>query len=106
MSEAPLPALPDIDIGIASDSETGIDPPCKVIIHNDDVTPMDFVIEVLVGVFDLAVGSATAVMLEAHHNGRAHVVTLGREEAKHRVGQAHQLSRAAGYPLSFTIEPD
>ncbi len=67
---------------------------------------MDFVVEVLVGVFDLAVDSANVVMLEAHHNGRAHVVTLGREEAKHRVGQAHGLARAAGYPLSFTVESE
>ncbi len=106
MSDAPIPGLPDIDISIAPDSETEIDPPCRVIVHNDDVTPMDFVVEVLVGVFDLASSSATAVMLEAHRNGRAHVITLGREEAKHRVGQAHQIARAAGYPLSFTIEPE
>jgi len=46
------------------------------------------------------------VMLEAHYTGAAYVMTLGHEEAKYRVGQAHGLARAAGYPLTFTIEPE
>jgi len=98
------PVLPDIEV--VSEPDTELDPPYAVIVHNDDITPMDFVVEVLQAVFDLSTPLATGVMLEAHYDGQAHVVTLGREEAKYRVGQAHQLARAAGYPLSFTIEPE
>lgn len=76
----------------------------NVIIHNDDLTPFDFVIAVLVGVFHLAGRQAYNVTLRAHVTGAAYVVTLPLEEAKYRVGQAHGAARQAGYPLSFTIE--
>jgi ATP-dependent Clp protease adapter protein ClpS len=46
------------------------------------------------------------VMLTAHFTGLAYVQTVGLEEAKYRVGQAHGLARANGYPLTFTIEPE
>lgn len=77
-----------------------------VVIHNDDATPMDFVVQILRFVFDLAMVRAQAVMLKAHYTGTARVVALPHEEAKYRVGQAHGLARAEGYPLTFTIEPD
>jgi ATP-dependent Clp protease adapter protein ClpS len=67
---------------------------------------MEFVIAVLRSVFSLSTRAATAVMLEAHFTGVSHVMTLPHEEAKYRVGQAHSQARAAGYPLTFTIEPD
>ncbi len=76
----------------------------NVIIHNDDVTPFDFVIAVLVGVFHLSGRQAYGVTLRAHVTGTAHVITLALEEAKYKVGQAHGVARQAGYPLSFTIE--
>ena len=76
----------------------------KVIIHNDDVTPFDFVIAVLNAVFHLSGRQAYAVTLRAHATGSAYVVTLALEEAKYKVGQAHGVARQAGYPLSFTIE--
>ncbi len=76
----------------------------NVIVHNDDVTPFDFVIAVLVGVFHLSGRQAYGVTLRAHVTGTAHVITLALEEAKYKVGQAHGVARQAGYPLSFTIE--
>jgi ATP-dependent Clp protease adaptor protein ClpS len=76
----------------------------NVIVHNDDVTPFDFVIAVLVGVFHLPGRQAYAVTLRAHVTGIAYVATLPLEEAKYRVSQAHGAARQAGYPLSFTIE--
>jgi ATP-dependent Clp protease adapter protein ClpS len=38
--------------------------------------------------------------------GIAYVMTLPLEEAKYRVGKAHGIARAAGYPLTFSIEPE
>jgi ATP-dependent Clp protease adapter protein ClpS len=74
-----------------------------VIIHNDDVTPMDFVVLVLRVVFQLSQGDAERVMIRAHYSGLAYVMTLPIEEAKHRVGKAHSIARSAGYPLTFTL---
>jgi ATP-dependent Clp protease adaptor protein ClpS len=107
---AASPALPDTERDTRLDdlpvAETELEPPYRVLIHNDDVTPMEFVIAVLRSVFSLSTRAATAVMLEAHFTGVSHVMTLPHEEAKYRVGKAHSLARAAGYPLTFTIEPD
>jgi len=78
----------------------------NVILHNDDVTPFDFVIAVLRTVFYFSGPDAERITAEAHFKGIAYVTTLPLEEAKYRVGQAHGLARAAGYPLTFTIEPE
>lgn len=87
-------------------TEEELERPYRVIIENDDVTPMDFVVLVLLTIFDLEYQQSVAVMLEAHYNGRAHVVTLPYEEAQRRVYEAHHAAREAGYPLSFYLEPD
>src|SRR5688572_24818156 len=78
----------------------------KVILHNDDVTPFDFVIAVLRAVFYFSGQDAERITAEAHFKGLAYVATLPLEEAKYRVGKAHGMARAAGYPLTFTIEPE
>ena len=76
----------------------------RVIIHNDDVTPYEFVVVVLRAVFLLPPFQAERVTFEAHSKGIACVAVLPLEEAKYRVGKAHGIARQAGYPLTFTIE--
>jgi ATP-dependent Clp protease adaptor protein ClpS len=93
-------ATPEVDERVA------LAPRWRVIIHNDDVTPMPFVVAILLGVFRLGPPRAESVMLEAHHTGAAHVVTLALEEAEVRVEKAHALARAKRFPLTFTYEPD
>lgn len=83
-----------------------LEKPYKVIIQNDDVTPMDFVVVVLRVFFGLSYDEAISVMLTAHNEGRALVCTLPFEEAQDRVYQAHDAARAEGYPLTFYLEPD
>jgi len=80
--------------------------PYRVIIQNDDVTPMDFVVLVLLTIFELDIERAMSVMLDAHNKGRALVRTLPLEDAQQRVYSAQSLAREAGYPLSFYLEPD
>lgn len=78
----------------------------KVILHNDDITTMEFVVFILRGVFELSWERAEDVMLTAHLRGIAYVGTYPLEDAKYRVGQAHALARAEGFPLALTIEPE
>ena len=94
----------DTEFIIASDEE--LEKPYRVIIENDDVTPMEFVTLVLVFVFELPYERADAVMLEAHIKGQAYVTTLPYEDAQQRVYAAQSSARQAGYPLSFYLEPD
>ncbi|GAB4193835.1 MAG: ATP-dependent Clp protease adaptor ClpS [Roseiflexaceae bacterium] len=93
-----------IEYVVMSDEE--LEKPYKVIIQNDDVTPMDFVVQVLLVIFELDMVRAEVVMLEAHHTGHALVTMLPLREAQERVYIAHSAARAAGYPLSFYLEPD
>ncbi|PDW04545.1 Clp protease ClpS [Candidatus Viridilinea mediisalina] len=83
-----------------------LEKPYRVIVQNDDVTPMDFVVMVLRVFFGLAINQAMRVMLTAHNEGRALVTALPYEEAQERVYQAHHAAREAGYPLTFYLEPD
>ncbi|HUS93666.1 MAG TPA: ATP-dependent Clp protease adaptor ClpS [Patescibacteria group bacterium] len=78
----------------------------RVIIHNDDVTPYDFVIIILVRFFQLDVPAAELVTWTAHTSGIAQVVILPLSEARRRVGRAHFAAAVEGFPLSFTIEPE
>jgi len=103
---APPEALPDVHLDDLPVAETELEPPYRVLIHNDDVTPFDFVIGVLRSVFGLSGRDALAVTTRAHVTGIAYVTTLPYEEAKYRVGKAHSMARAAGFPLTFSIEPE
>lgn len=97
-----------IDIGVeylvAGDEE--LEKPYRVIIQNDDVTPMEFVVIVLRMFFELDLEHAMNVMLEAHYKGRAYVKTLPLQEAQERVYAAHNAAREENYPLTFYLEPE
>lgn len=86
--------------------EDELERPYRVIVQNDDITPMDFVIIILRLFFELEYEYAVRVMLAAHMDGRAHVVTLPLKEAQDRVYAAHNAAREAGYPLTFYLEPE
>ncbi|MBC8163073.1 MAG: ATP-dependent Clp protease adaptor ClpS [Roseiflexaceae bacterium] len=97
------PAI-DLELLVASDEDLAT--PYRVIIENDDVTPMDFVVAILVTIFQLTADQAAGVMFEAHHTGHALVVVLPLQEAQNRVYAAHTAARESGFPLSFYLEPD
>ena len=78
----------------------------RVLVHNDDVTPMDFVVQILRKQFLKAEADAIAIMLKAHTTGIAHVVSLPLEQAEFRVDQTHSLARARKFPLKLTYEPE
>lgn len=108
MTGAPEMPLAEPDIAVERDldwvvaDDTGGD--VHVVIHNDDVTPMDFVTVVLRTIFGIGALKAQGIMLTAHYRGQAYVCTLPREAAKDAVGRAHAVARQAGYPLTFSIQ--
>ena len=97
-------ALPDIQI--IEETETELEPLFKVIIHNDNITPMDFVVDVLKSHFYLSNDKAADIMFTAHVYGTAYVQTLAKSEAQKRITKAHFEASNAGYPLKFTMEPE
>ncbi|MCK5725293.1 MAG: ATP-dependent Clp protease adapter ClpS [Thiotrichaceae bacterium] len=76
----------------------------KVILLNDDYTPMDFVIEVLRIFFSLTEESATRVMLSVHTKGKGICGTYTREIAETKVVQVNQFSEENGHPLKCDME--
>jgi len=86
--------------------ETELEPLYRVIIHNDDVTPMDFVVYILERIFFVTGPDAVTIMLTAHYKGNAYVQTLPKSEAQSRVNKAHFAAGLEGYPLHFSIEPE
>jgi ATP-dependent Clp protease adaptor protein ClpS len=99
-------SAPEISEDIEERPDVGEEPPYRVIIHNDDVTPMNFVLYVLQYIFMLAGPRAGQIMFTAHYHGSAYVDTLPKQEAQWRIHRAHFAARLAGYPLLFTMERD
>ena len=88
------------------DLDRTLEPLHKVIVHNDDITPYDFVMTVLMRFFKLTSKDAEAVTWKANTSGLALVAVLPLSEAQKRVGQAHFAATLEGYPLTFTIEEE
>lgn len=99
-------ATPDIQILEEQDEETELEPLYRILIHNDHVTPMDFVVQVLKTIFHLSNEKALDIMMTAHITGIAYVQTLPKSEAEKRINKAHAQANWAGYPLHFSMEPE
>lgn len=96
----------EIFIDQATSKKDKEEPPYRVIVHNDPVTTMEFVLYVLINVFMLAGPRAVQVMYTAHYHGSAYVVSLPKKEALLRIHRAHLSARLAGFPLRFTLESE
>lgn len=94
------------EIQIVEESETELEPLYRVLIHNDAVTPMDFVVHILKVHFYLSNPQAADIMFTAHVYGSAYVQTLAKSEAEKRINRAHAEANNAGYPLQFSMEPE
>ena len=86
--------------------KTRVRPPplYKVILLNDDYTPMDFVVVVLQTVFAMNREKATQVMLQVHREGMGVCGTYTREVATTKVDQVIGLARKHQHPLQCTME--
>jgi len=78
----------------------------RVVLLNDDVTPMSFVVALLIVVFGHDQPVAERLMWQAHTKGAAVVGIYPREIAEMKVELAHGASRAKGYPLRCIMEPE
>lgn len=76
----------------------------KVILHNDDFTPMDFVTMVLVDIFNKTHEEAEQLMLTVHHQGKANVGLFTKEVAVTKATQVRMVAEAHGHPLEATPE--
>ena len=88
--------------------ETKLKPPplYRVILLNDDYTPMEFVVGVLRKFFGMDVETATRVMLKVHTEGKGVCGVFPREIAETKAVQVNDFAREAEHPLLCDIEVD
>ena len=76
----------------------------KVLLHNDDYTTMEFVVEILMDIFHKSLLEAEQIMLNIHRVGKAVCGTYTYDIAQTKVYQVKQLAKKSGFPLLATLE--
>lgn len=101
-TEPDIQVLPDIE----AESRDQLAPLWKVVCHDDPITTMDFVIDVLTHVFRQPMARAVELMYQVHYSGSATVGLWPESVAKRKVARAHAMARAGGFPLTFSVEEE
>ncbi|MCC7011707.1 MAG: ATP-dependent Clp protease adaptor ClpS [Planctomycetes bacterium] len=86
-------------------AKTRLAPQWKVILHNDDVTTFEFVIELLRTLFKKSQIESVRLTYEVHEKGLAIVAITNFEHAELYCDQVKSLARARSFPLVATMEP-
>ena len=81
-------------------------PMYKVVLINDDYTPMEFVVHILEAFFGLSRENATHIMLNVHTKGKGVCGVFPRDIAETKVAQVNEYSRQNEHPLLCTMEAD
>tara|TARA_X000000368_G_scaffold199959_1_gene157889 strand:- start:85 stop:384 length:300 start_codon:yes stop_codon:yes gene_type:complete len=76
----------------------------NVLLLNDDYTPMDFVIQLLVEVFNRSLDEATAITMKVHDEGQGIAGTYSHEVAEQKQTESSMISRHNGHPLKIVLE--
>ncbi|MEW6672930.1 MAG: ATP-dependent Clp protease adapter ClpS [Thermodesulfobacteriota bacterium] len=99
---------PDLEDKTESITHVAVtDPPMfRVLLHNDDFTTMDFVVQILMQVFHKTLEEATRIMLNVHRKGIGLCGVYVYEVAETKVDTVHSLAREHQYPLKCTMEKD
>ncbi len=101
------PEKPEHDIGVVVEAaQPELDEPrlYKVLLLNDDFTPMDFVIVILETFFTMNKETATQVMLHVHTRGKGVCGVFSRQIAETKVNQVNAFSQAHQHPLLCSME--
>ena len=101
-------ATTDLEVKIDEKVKTIITEPkrYKVIFLNDDKTPIEFVIELLMSVFRHTEETAKDITLKVHNEGSAVVGVYTFEIAEQKGVESTHLARQAGFPLQIKIDPE
>ncbi|MEE9387064.1 MAG: ATP-dependent Clp protease adapter ClpS [Paracoccaceae bacterium] len=99
---------PTDDVGVVTKTraKTKRPPLYKVLLLNDDFTPMEFVVLILERFFGLTSAQAYEIMLTVHEKGVALVAVLSHELAETKVTQVMDLARKNQHPLQCTMEKE
>lgn len=76
----------------------------KVVMHNDDFTTMEFVVEVLMKIFNKDIQTSNIIMMDVHKKGRGIVGIYPYDIATTKVALALRMAKSEGFPFNITIE--
>ena len=96
----------DSNIDTKTKPATQKPPMYKVLLLNDDYTPMEFVVQILQGIFNKNLQEATEIMMHVHKKGVGLCGVYTREVAETKVGQVLNAARQAEHPLQCTMEKE
>ena len=96
----------DIDVATKTRPKTQRPPLYKVLLLNDDYTPMEFVVHVLERFFGITHSQAVEIMLTVHKKGVAVVGVFSHEVAETKVAQVMDFARRNQHPLQCTMEKE
>ncbi len=105
MGKHPQTGTEDEALSVQAQKPQSKEPPkYRVLLHNDDYTPMDFVVQVLEIFFHMDRARATQVMLHVHTRGVGLCGIFTRDVAETKVAQVNDFSRSHQHPLLCTME--
>lgn len=96
----------EVDLAVKPRSKSKRPPLYKVMILNDDYTPMEFVVHVLERFFGMSSAQAFEIMLTVHKKGLAVVGVFSHEIAETKVTQVMDFARRHEHPLQCTMEKE
>jgi ATP-dependent Clp protease adaptor protein ClpS len=96
----------DYEHGVVTESKRKLKPPpvYRVLLHNDDYTTMEFVVEILQTVFHRSLTEATQIMLHVHRTGIGVAGVYTYEVAETKVAMVEAMARHHEFPLKCTME--
>ena len=106
MSEKQKPKERESGLGLKERRKTKKPQLYKVLLHNDDYTTMEFVVYILMELFDKTNAEATQIMLYVHTKGIGVCGLYTYEVAETKVNQVLDCAREQGHPLLCTMEPE
>ncbi len=100
--------------GAATDEETdtevygktGYHKRYKVLLHNDDKTSMQCVVDILMMFFNKEFDESKKLMMTVHETGFGLAGVYSKEQAEFRIEQSQSYARGGGFPLSLSMEPE
>jgi ATP-dependent Clp protease adaptor protein ClpS len=95
---------PGLDPGLLVEDQLQEPRQYKVLLHNDDYTSMDFVVEVLMNVFCKSEAEAFSIMMSVHEKGIGLCGIYTAEVAETKVQIVHQMAKARSFPLRCSME--
>tara|TARA_R100000152_G_C6690136_1_gene121951 strand:+ start:342 stop:662 length:321 start_codon:yes stop_codon:yes gene_type:complete len=96
------------DIGVLDKQKNKVEPPkkYKVVLYNDDYTPMDFVSQLLMQIFHKDAITAKAITHIVHNGGKGIAGVYSREIAETKTQESLAVAQNYGHPLLVEFEPE